>query len=152
MTLVLKFLVCRLKNPFLSNDVVGLFQNLLVMGSSPVFLTSPGIMKIITWDVVWDLEVDLVGFGVLSNVLLSEVINLRELGALLLDGDIEDGIFVGEVGMSIVYLLAVEDIILVGRYLGVPLLVLRVNIVPHCYKYYGSQLVISSIALSNNNN
>lgn len=44
--------------------------------------------------------------------------------------------FVGEIGVGVVDLLGVEDVGLVGWDLGVVLLVLRVDVVPHNIKYY----------------
>ena len=44
--------------------------------------------------------------------------------------------FVGEIGVGVVDLLGVEDVSLVGWDLGVVLLVLRVDVVPHNIKYY----------------
>lgn len=87
-----------LKTPFLSQDTVGLVQNLLVRGSGPVRGTSPKLILHTTWYVFRNFEfLNLNSTGILFNIFCSTVINFRKLWSFSFKFNIEHRMLMTEI-------------------------------------------------------
>lgn len=118
-SLVFKALVCRLNIPLRSKLLVAL-HHLRVTGSGPLRGIRPWLWAMGTNDVPGDRCLQLEGSRVAFDELVSEVVDLGELGAFLLEVDLEDGVLlrVVEVLLPSLVLLG-DDVAAVG--FGVPM-------------------------------
>lgn len=142
-----KFLVCILKNPFRSKEVVGLFQNLLVIGNYPLFGTNPKDISSRTWNIVRNLKIQLVSGGEIPNIFFSLVVYLREFRSLLFNINIKNRMFMSEVSVDLIYLFCEEGIWSVLRRLRVVMwMTLLWYVVSHNI-YYRFKLWVTIIIL-----